>query len=183
MPDEEVPEPIPLTPHQTKLEQKQLMFRRRRAGNPNLKKGEKPYCMDRESFRNWLEDHPEYERKSRIKISEAIRRFLREPVFKNRPVSLFEGGTERFVKMMEALYKTAINHNSKNQIAAAQLLLAYGWGKPKAAEEDLKAIQKGGLTLVYVDRREIDPEIPVAPVASLPPAPEFVEGKFTEDAP
>jgi hypothetical protein len=165
------------------LEEKQFQLAKRRAGNPNLKKGEIPYNLNLESFRNWLEDHPEHDRKLKITASEAVRRFLREPVDgRNKAIGRTEGGVERFVKIMESLYITATMPKSRNQVKAAELLLAYGWGKPKAAEEDLQAIKKGGLTLVYVDRREIDPDIPVAPKNALQGKnPEFIDAEFSED--
>jgi hypothetical protein len=161
------------------LEQKQLdMAKRHGPGNPNLQKGVAPYNVNRQSLEAWLQDNPSYSPEKKRKGSAMFKIFLEEFVGKGgKPKAPEKGGRERLMMIMDAVYKTALCRTSKNQILAAQLLLTYAYGKPKASDEDLEAIKKGGLTLVYVDRNAIDPEIPMAQEALPPAPPEFIESE------
>lgn len=156
---------------------------KRGRGNPNLVKGKYPYCVEKGSFERWLADNPSYDRKSVRKSSEIVRMFLEEMVTKSgKPAQKDSVGRERLELLLKAVFRTATNDKSRNQIAAAQLLMMYGLGKPQASEADLDAIKKGGLTLVYVNRPAIDSEIPVAPAGELTSGtPEFIDAEY-EDA-
>lgn len=181
----EVPEPsvfdsrvAPGSRSAVPLEEKQFKMAKR--GNPNLRKGEVPYCVNRQSLQNWIEDHPTYTRKTHIS-TDIVRRFLEERVTKGGK-KLDEKGEQRLILLLRAVFKTALNPTAKQQVAAAQLLVERAYGKARAADEDLNAIKKGGLTLVYVDRREDDPEIPLVEQRTLPAAPpEFIDAEVFED--
>ncbi len=167
------------------LEEKQLKMAQRHnpnlknlGGNPNLKKGVPPYNIKRQSLENWLQDNPMYERKSPLKFAEAVRMFLEEKKNPHNPKS-----KTRMLTCLESLVTAASNPNNKNCVNACNLLFSYAHGKPKSADEDIDAIKKGGLTLVYVERPAVDPDIPVfdgGAQHALPP-PEFVDAEVVED--
>jgi hypothetical protein len=162
------------------LPEKQAAMKKKR-GNPYLQKGVYPYCVNKNSLADWLEDHPLYERKTNYKSAEVVRLWLHERVNERRKVGLDSKGLQRFLRILNAMYRTAMDPRSKNQVAAAKLLLERGFGVAKLAEEDAEAIRKGGLTLVYVNRPEIDESIPMAK-PELPAAePEFVEGEVVDE--
>ena len=163
------------------LEERQLEMagrvRRNSRGNPYLQKGVRPYNTDQTSFEQWLEDHPGHMLKP-ASHSEIIRQFLK--AWPNGRSSKIKG--PRLVMLLHAVYKAATTPG-KNQIFAAQLLMNRAFGKERASEEDLNAIKKGGLTLIYVDRRENDPDIPMAPQKALEAAPpEFLDEAFPEES-
>ena len=151
---------------------------RRGRGNPNFEKGVAPYTVNRQKFQAWLEDHPDYQRKSGYKVAEVVRMFLYEtPMAKNKEQKT------RLQMLLESLFRTALHEKSKLQVAAALALLNRAFGKEQASDADLAAIKKGGLTVVYVDREKLDPEIPVVESkeqASLP-APEFIDAEVVDE--
>ena len=158
------------------------LVKKNRGGNPNLKPGVRPYNIQRGSFRRWLEDHPSYETKVRRPSGEIVRRFLEEAVTTRHTPARLEGeGEERLHKVLKALYRTSINEKSRNQVMAAQLMLLYAYGKPQSSDADLDAIKRGGLTVVYVNRPAIDPDIPVAQQALPEKAPEFIDAQVVEE--
>ncbi len=159
------------------LEERQAEMRLHQRGNPNLKKGEKPYNLKKETFSKWMKENPDYERKTKYQISDIVQMFLNETPRVNNPES-----KTRLKMLLDGLFKAGINVKNKNQVAATLALLNRAFGKEAASDADLEAIKKGGLTLVYVNRQEIDPEIPVIDGAAqhaLPP-PEFIDAEVLE---
>jgi hypothetical protein len=153
---------------------------KRGPGNPLLRKGEAPYNHPRLSpakrlglMERWIEDHPEYKPKN-PGISYIVRKFLKE-------FPKTSAKSQRLIYIMEALYRTACNPRSKLQVAAAEALLKRAYGNTSASPEDREAIKRGGLTVVYVDRKAIDPEIPLALPEGPAQEPEFIEGQFEEE--
>lgn len=184
MPDEPLPgEPslhAPGSRSKEELPVKQEEMKKRR-GNPYLQKGVAPYNLKATSLADWFENNPDYQRKSRMSSAEVVRMWFRERVRAGKRPKLDSKGVQRFLRVLDAMYNTAMDPRSKNQVAAAKLLLERGYGVAKMADEDAEAIKKGGLTLVYVNRPEIDESIPMAP-KELPPAePEFIEAEVVNE--
>lgn len=49
----------------------------------------------------------------------------------------------------------ALANGDASAVAAARVLLEYGWGKPSAAPEDLEAVKAGGLQLPQLTREDL----------------------------
>jgi hypothetical protein len=105
-------------------------------------------------------------------FASKLRRFLESGT---KTAADHEGRT-RLRQIFDTLLQIATDGGHPQCVNAARLLLERGYGKPQSADEDLEAIKKGGLTLVYVNRPEIDPEIPIAQPALPAPEPEFIDG-------
>jgi hypothetical protein len=174
-------EPQPLTKLerlQAKMREEQSRKEAKKKGNPNLQKGVKPYNITPASFEEWMNDHLNYEPKNGFKFTDIVRMFLHGKERKYRCPE----EKRRVQLILEALYKRATDVKSPLQVAAAQLLFNRGYGREQSADADLKAIQKGGLTLVYVDRNKIDPEIPVVEEDQKAlPEPEFIDAEIVEE--
>jgi hypothetical protein len=54
-----------------------------------------------------------------------------------------------------AALEAALANGDSASVAAARVLLEYGWGKPSAAPEDLEAVKAGGLQLSQLTRTEL----------------------------
>lgn len=55
-----------------------------------------------------------------------------------------------------AALEAALDRSDASSVAAARVLLEYGWGKPQAAPEDLEAVrQGGGVALAQLSREEL----------------------------
>lgn len=55
-----------------------------------------------------------------------------------------------------AALEAALDRSDASSVAAARVLLEYGWGKPQAAPEDLEAVrQGGGMALAQLSREEL----------------------------
>ena len=77
------------------------------------------------------------------------------------------------------MFAQAIDVKSGQQKANAELILAYGVDKPKPAQDELDAMAKSGLQVVYVDRRGLE-DVPEG--KELPaPKPEFIEAEVVEE--
>jgi hypothetical protein len=88
-----------------------------------------------------------------------------------------ENGQTRLVQIIQNLVATAVSGSPKS-IAAAQLLIEYGYGKPKPSDEALDAMAKGGVQIVYINA----PEVPLAEERrALPATPEFIEAEFVSE--
>jgi hypothetical protein len=174
-------EPQPLTKLerlQAKMREEQARKEAKKKGNPNLQKGAKPYNITPASFEQWMKEHCDYEPKKGFKFNEIVQMFLHEVPRKYRSIS----EKKRIQLILESLYERALDKKSPLQVAAAQLLLNRAYGREQSADADLKAIQKGGLTLVYVDRNKIDPEIPVVEEDQKAlPEPEFIDAEIVEE--
>jgi len=164
-----------------RLEIKQAEARRRhppaRPGNPNLKPGEYPYNMDRKPFERWLEKN--FSPTGNFSIKEAVRMFLQEEIYTEDGTP----GKRRFHRMLESLFERACDTKSPLQAQCASLLMDRAYGKAQASDADLDAIKKGGLTVVYVDRAAIDPDIPVVTLDAQQkalPEPEFIDAEVVD---
>lgn len=49
----------------------------------------------------------------------------------------------------------ALANGDASAVAAARVLLEYGWGKPSSAPEDLEAVKAGGLQLPQLTREDL----------------------------
>ena len=117
------------------------------------------------------------DRESRLSAKEAIRLFLTDVPSKKNPE-----GYSRLQRVVNAVYDVAINPKSPQQITAAKLLLERGFGKP-ADENGDTGRNRGGLTVVYVDRKAIDPDIPILdaqPALPAPAQPEFIDAEYED---
>lgn len=61
-----------------------------------------------------------------------------------------------------AALEAALANGDSASVAAARVLLEYGWGKPSAAPEDLEAVKAGAVQLSQLSREEL------LAIASLP---------------
>ena len=85
----------------------------------------------------------------------------------------------RLETLIEATYKRAVDMRSGQGKASTELLLAYGYEKPKPAVDELDAIAKSGLQLVYINRAGLED---VEKQKELPaPKPEFIDAEIVED--
>ena len=99
--------------------------------------------------------------------ADMIRKFLEC----SRVSAKDEYGQTRLEQMVANMVEIA-KSKSPQAVAAFVALCDRAYGRPRPSEEEAGAIAKGGIQLVYVQRLELDPEIPRAP--ALPaPVPEF----------
>lgn len=85
----------------------------------------------------------------------------------------------RLQTMLESVYKRAVDMRSGQGKASAELLLAYGYEKPKPAADELDAMARSGLQVVFVNRPELND---VPKMEALPePKPEFINAEIVED--
>ena len=54
-----------------------------------------------------------------------------------------------------AALELALANGDSASVAAARVLLEYGWGKPSAAPEDLEAVKAGAVQLSQLSREEL----------------------------
>lgn len=160
-------------------EQAAAVAAKRRVGNPNLQKGVRPYNIAPQSFQAWLDDHSDYSptRKNGPRVADVVQMFLKETPRADNPQQ-----KQRLHLLLEALFRAATNQRSPLAVQAALALLNRAYGKEQAADADLDAIKKGGLTVVYVDRQQQDPDIPVVSESQHAlPAPEFIDAEVIDD--
>ena len=151
---------------------------RPKRGNPNLQKGVAPYNIAPQSFQAWLADHSDYSptRRNGPRVADVVQMFLKETPRADNPKQ-----KQRLHMLLEALFTAATNQRSPLAVQAALALLNRAYGKEQSADADLDAIKKGGLTLVYVDREQRDPDIPLVDAATHElPAPEFIDAEIVE---
>jgi hypothetical protein len=78
--------------------------------------------------------------------------------------------------MVANMVEIAKSPKHPHAVAAFVALCDRAYGRPRPSEEEAQAVAKGGITLVYVDRPAIDPDIPIIEaeaVQALPAPPEF----------
>lgn len=116
---------------------------------------------------------PEKKRKKlRPSSSDVIKDFLES----NRNCDVDQKGHNRLIQVVKNMVDIATSPRSPFAVAAANFLFDRAYGKPKPSVEEIEAIGKGGIQLVYVSQQANDPDIPVR--RELPEAkPEFVEGE------
>jgi hypothetical protein len=103
--------------------------------------------------------------------ADVIRKFLEC----SRRSAKDEYGRTRLEQMIANMVEIAKSPEHPHAVAAFVALCDRAYGRPRPSEEEADAIAKGGITLVYVNRPEIDPDIPFAAPALAAPAPEFDE--------
>lgn len=87
-------------------------------------------------------------------------------------------GHDRLQEVLESVFETAVDRRSPQQVAAARELLDRGFDKAKPSTEELDAVEKSGIRLVYVDRAAL----PVEEKRELPaPQPDFLPAEFEEN--
>jgi hypothetical protein len=102
--------------------------------------------------------------------ADIIRKFLEC----SRVSAKDEYGRTRLEQMIANMVEIAKSPEHPHAVAAFVALCDRAYGRPRPSEEEADAIAKGGITLVYVDRPQIDPDIPFAePRPVLPAVPEF----------
>jgi hypothetical protein len=102
--------------------------------------------------------------------ADIIRKFLEC----SRVSTKDEYGRTRLEQMIANMVEIAKSPEHPHAVAAFVALCDRAYGRPRPSEEEADAIAKGGITLVYVDRPQFDPDIPIAePRPALPPVPEF----------
>ncbi len=81
--------------------------------------------------------------------------------------------------MIEAGHRRAVDMRSGQGKAITELFLAYAFEKPKPAEDELQAMEKSGLQVVYINH----PELADVPKQKelLKPEPKFLEGEVIEE--
>jgi hypothetical protein len=87
-----------------------------------------------------------------------------------------EYGRTRLEQMVANMVEIAKSPKHPHAVAAFVALCDRAYGRPRPSEEEADAVAKGGITLVYVDRPAIDPDIPIVDEKDLQrqlPAPEF----------
>jgi hypothetical protein len=106
-------------------------------------------------------------------LASQVRNYLESA--KKRAVD--KEGRNRLQQVLENLFRIAASEEHPHAVAAAQVLLDRAYGKPKPSEEELDAIKGSGFQLVYVQRPEIDPDIPQQ--QELPaPKPDFLDAEI-----
>jgi hypothetical protein len=106
--------------------------------------------------------------------AQFIRKFLSARANPDDPRS-----ATRYVKMLENMFRIAAGANPQAAVAAFNALMDRAHGKPRPSEEEIDAIAKGGIQLVYVARPELD--APEKRMELTAPVPDFIEGEFTEE--
>jgi hypothetical protein len=86
-----------------------------------------------------------------------------------------EYGRTRLEQMIANMLEIAKSPKHPHAVAAFVALCDRAYGRPRPSQEKADAIAKGGITLVYVNRPKIDPDIPFAVPALPASAPEFDE--------
>jgi len=95
-----------------------------------------------------------------------------------------EYGRTRLEQMIANMVEIAKSPEHPHAVAAFVALCDRAYGRPRPSEEEADAIAKGGITLVYVDRPQLDPDIPFAePRPALPAVPEFEVSEKNPDPP
>ena len=157
---------LPLEERQAEMLANKAKYRKK-AGNPNLKKGEFPYNVDKEKMIAATRDAA-FTYADLHNFPDLVRAFLEAKII---------DGTPRILRIINKIYNKAMDDKSPFQIQAAQLLLNRAYGKERSADEDLDAIKKGGITVV-INRPTLDLE----DQKELPaPAPDYIEAEFMEE--
>jgi hypothetical protein len=87
-----------------------------------------------------------------------------------------EYGRTRLEQMTANMVEIAKSPKHPQAVAAFVALCDRAYGRPRPSEEEASAVAKGGITLVYVNRPQFDPAIPIIDEKDLQrqlPAPEF----------
>lgn len=106
--------------------------------------------------------------------ADMVRRFL---ISKSKG-SLDEKGRTRFIRMLDNMVRIA-SSKSPQAVAAFSALCDRAYGKARPHDDELDALTKGGIQIVYVAPTELDGEVREAKNI-LPPKPDFIEAGFTE---
>lgn len=106
--------------------------------------------------------------------ADILRRFLNSKKLGH----LDEQGRTRFIRMLDNMVRIA-SSKSPQAVAAFVALMDRAYGKARPHEDELDAIAKGGIQLVYLAQTELDGDVKSAKNI-LPPKPEFIEGEFEE---
>lgn len=112
--------------------------------------------------------------KKQMNAARVIRRFLNS----KRPSDVDEKGQSRFVQMTANMVRLACG-KSPQAVAAYNALMDRAFGKAKPHDDELDAMEKGGIQIVYVTPVELE-GVPHAKPA-LAAKPEFLEGEYSEE--
>jgi hypothetical protein len=132
-----------------------------------------PFCPDNPSPAPFLPGHRGL-KNGRVQRSRAdiIRKFLEC----SRVSAKDEYGRTRIEQMVANMVEIAKSPKHPHAVAAFVALCDRAYGRPRPSEEEADAIAKNGITLVYVNRPQFDPDIPIIDEEDLErqlPAPEF----------
>lgn len=112
-------------------------------------------------------------KKLQMSAAKVIRKFLM-----TRNVNALNAkGQTRFVAMLENMACIAAG-KSPQAVAAYVALMDRAFGKARPHDDELEAIGKGGIQIVYVAPTEL--ETVSGENLILPPAPDFIDAEFTE---
>src|SRR5262249_1152982 len=73
-----------------------------------------------------------------------------------------------------------LDRRSGQAKASIELLLAYGYDKPKPAPDELDAMKKGGFQVVFVERGGLE-NVPRRALPQPESKPEFIDADFKEE--
>ena len=90
--------------------------------------------------------------------ADIIRKFLES----TKRSAKDEYGRTRLEQMVANMVEVAKSPKHPQAVAAFVALCDRAYGRPRPSEEEADAIAKRGITLIYVNRPEIDPDIPFA---------------------
>lgn len=110
-----------------------------------------------------------------IKPSEFIQREVQKFM-----LSPHRDGRLWIEKIIEATGRRAIDMRSGQGKASTELLLAYGFDKPRPSEVESEAIANGGIKLVYVDNSSLK-DVPIRRGELPEPKPDFIDGEVIDD--
>jgi hypothetical protein len=82
-----------------------------------------------------------------------------------------EYGRTRIEQMVANMVEIAKSPKHPHAVAAFVALCDRAYGRPRPSEEEAEAVAKSGIKLIYVDRPEFDPDIPIVTIEAGPPAP------------
>ncbi len=104
-------------------------------------------------------------------IADVFRMYLEDPARKDGD------GRTRLIQIISKLVEVATSDSPKN-IAAAELLIERGYGKPKPSDEALDAMAKGGVQIVYIEA----PQVPIGEERkALPAKPDFIDAEVVSE--
>ena len=106
--------------------------------------------------------------------ADVIRKFLEC----SRVSAKDEYGRTRLEQVIANMVEIAKSPKHPHALSAFVALCDRAYGRPAPSAEEAAAVAKGGITLVYVTRPAIDPDIPIIDEKDLQrqlPAPEFEE--------
>ncbi len=85
----------------------------------------------------------------------------------------------RLQSIFHSLFRMATDARSGQSKASAELILAYGYDKPKPAPDELEAMKKSGLQVVFVERGGLE-GVPKRELPAPESTPEFLDAEFKE---